>query len=106
VERTIVGDTTIVRTLAGSVWGDSVSVVEELRIGVLEGPEEYQFAGLLDLAVDATGGTYVFDSQIPALRYYDAQGTYVRTLGRGGQALANTATLRWGWPCAGPTAAS
>jgi hypothetical protein len=84
VERTIVGDTTIVRTLAGSVRGDSVSVVEELRIGVLEGPEEYQFAGLLDLAVDATGGTYVFDSQIPALRY-DAQGTYVRTLGRGGR---------------------
>jgi hypothetical protein len=83
--RTVVGDTTIVRTLAGSVWGDSVRLVEELAIGVLEGADEYLFGRVGDLAVDAGGGIYVFDGQVPALRYYDANGSYVRTLGGSGE---------------------
>ena len=83
--RTIVGDTTIVRTLSGSVWGDSVKLVEEVVIGVLDGAEEYLFGQVQDLAIDADGGIYVFDGQVPALRYYDSDGSYVRTLGREGE---------------------
>lgn len=83
--RTTLGDTTIVRTVSGSVWGDSVQLVEEMAFGVLEGDEEYLFGQILDLAVDAEGGIYLFDGQVPALRYYDADGTYVRTLGGEGE---------------------
>jgi hypothetical protein len=80
-EREVVGDTTIVRTLAGSVWGDSVGLAEEVSIGTLNGPPEYEFGQVGDVAVDPNGGVYVFDGQVPALRYYDASGRYVRTLG-------------------------
>jgi len=80
-ERLVVGDTTIVRTLAGSVWGDSVGLAEEVSIGVLNGPPEYEFGQVQDVAVDATGGVYVFDGQVPALRYFDAAGRHVRKLG-------------------------
>lgn len=85
VERTQVGDTTIVRSSGGSVWGDSVRLVETVSIGELEGPPEYQFGQVQDLAVDAEGGVYVFDGHVPAIRYYDASGSYVRTLGGEGQ---------------------
>lgn len=37
VTRTTIGDTTIVRTDGPGMWGDSVQLVEELSIGVLEG---------------------------------------------------------------------
>lgn len=84
-ERLQRGDTTVVRTTGGSLWGDSVRLVEEVAIGVLEGPDEYQFGQVSDLAVDAGGGIYVFDAQVPSLRYYDATGSYVRTLGGEGQ---------------------
>lgn len=85
LERTQVGDTTIVRSTGGSVWGDSVRLVETLSIGELEGPPEYQFGQVQDLAVDAEGGVYVFDGHVPAIRYYDASGSYVRTVGGEGQ---------------------
>ena len=82
-ERLVIGDTTIV--VAGDpVWGDAVELVEEMSFGVLEGEPEYEFGGFLELAVDGSNGVYVFDGQVPALRYYDASGVYVRTLGRGG----------------------
>jgi 6-bladed beta-propeller protein len=84
-ERHVVGDTTIVRTLEGSVWGDSVTLTEELSIGALNGPPEYEFGQVQDVAVDQNGGIYLFDGQVPALRYFDSTGRYVRTLGaRGG----------------------
>ena len=80
-ERIVVGDTTIVRTLEGSVWSDSAGLEEELSIGTLNGPPEYEFGQVGDVAVDANGGVYVFDGQVPALRYFDATGRHVRTLG-------------------------
>jgi hypothetical protein len=80
-ERIVVGDTTIVRTLEGSVWGDSVTLVEAVSIGTLNGPPEYEFGQVQDVSVDASGGVYVFDGHVPALRYFDAACQYVRTLG-------------------------
>jgi len=83
--RTVVGDTTIVRTVSGSTWGDSVTLVEELTIGVFEGEQAYEFGRVSDIAVDAEGGVYVFDGQAPALRYYDRSGNHVRDLGGEGE---------------------
>jgi hypothetical protein len=80
-ERDTIGDTVIVRTVSGSVWGAPATMREELAIGVLEGREELMFGSIQEMAVDASGGIYVFDGRVPALRYFDASGTYVRTLG-------------------------
>jgi len=79
-----IGDTVVVRTNSGSVWGGPVTLVEDLAIGALEGPDELMFGFVQCMAVDAEGGIYVYDGQVPALRYFDASGDYVRTLGREG----------------------
>jgi len=82
--RDTLGDTIEVRTVSGSVWGGAPLLIEELRIGRLDGPEEETFGSISDLAVDADGGIYVFDRLVPALRYFNEAGDFVRTLGREG----------------------
>lgn len=82
-ERITRGDTTIVRSHGGSVW-DSVALVEEFRIGVLQGAEEEMFGNVQEIAPDRHGGVYVFDGAVPALRHFDSTGAYVGTLGAGG----------------------
>ncbi len=42
------------------------------------------FTWIGSMAVDQGGGIYVFDWQVPALRYFDSKGRYIRTLGREG----------------------
>jgi hypothetical protein len=59
-------------------------MVEELSIGVLDGADELMFASIGSMAVDEEGGIYAFDSRVPALRHFDFQGEYIRTLGREG----------------------
>jgi hypothetical protein len=83
-ERITENGTEVVRTLGGSVWQGEAELVEELVIGVLEGEEEHMFGRISQIAPDGRGGVYVFDGQVPALRHYDAQGRYTRTLGREG----------------------
>lgn len=86
VRRDTLGDTVVVHTVSGSVWRHPARVSEDLRIGKLEGGKDSETFGLItEMAVDSAGGILVFDSQVPALRYYDAQGHYVRTFGGGGE---------------------
>lgn len=82
--RDTVGDTVVVRTIAGSVWGDTADLVPEVRIGVMDGPEEYILGRVTSVAVDDRGRIFVVDRQVPALRVYDAEGRYLRTWGREG----------------------
>lgn len=85
IERETEGDTTIVRTVSGSVWGEPRHAVEELRIGTLEGPDETMFGYLQQITPDGDGGVYVFDSQVPAIRHFDGEGNYLGQVGREGQ---------------------
>jgi hypothetical protein len=78
-----VGDTVVVHTLAGSAWGD-VELVPEMRIGAVEGADYEIFGQLTGLAVDTAGAIYVYDTQVPALRKYAADGSYAGTFGRKG----------------------
>ena len=80
-----IGDTTIVRTLSGSVWGAEASLVPEVSIGDLEGPDEYLFGRVGSLAVDEARNVYVFDQQSQEVRVFDAAGGHVETLGRRGE---------------------
>ena len=84
-ERTRRGDTTIVRTVEGSVWGPDVRLVEELRVGVLDGDENYIFGRILNVTPDRSGNVYVLERSPALLRMYDAQGRFVRTIAREGQ---------------------
>lgn len=84
VERDTIGDTVVVRTLSGSIWETERRLEEELRIGALEGAQEYMFGNVTRLVPDGSGGVYVFDRQVPALRHYDHEGRFLGTLGREG----------------------
>lgn len=85
VERTTIGDTTIVRTVSGSVWGDTARLVEEVRIGALEGPEELTFGRVGQLAPATNGAIDIFDAQAIAIRRFDSAGTFVKKIGARGQ---------------------
>ena len=85
VEIDTIGDTTIVRTLSGSVWAAEAALVPEVSIGEMDGPEEHLFGEIGSLAVDGKGNVHVFDRQAQRVRVFDADGTYIATLGREGE---------------------
>ena len=80
-----IGDTTVVRTLSGSVWVGEATLVPEVSIGELDGPEEYLFGSIWSIAVDDARNVYVFDEQAQHVRVYDSAGVYVETLGGRGE---------------------
>ena len=80
-----IGDTTLVRTLAGSVWGAEATLVPEISIGELEGPEEYLFGSIYAIAVDGERQVYVLDAQAQQVRVFDPEGNHLRTLGGRGE---------------------
>lgn len=84
VERDTIGDTLVVRTLAGSVWEAPRSLEPEMRIGAFEGEDEYMLGDVSGFAVGPDGSIYIYDRQVPALRKYAPDGTYVATFGREG----------------------
>ena len=83
VEHDTIGDTVVVRTVLARDPAPA-SLVEELTIGMLEGPDEYVFGAIESLVVDAEGTIYVLDRQIPALRKYGPDGKYLGAIGRKG----------------------
>lgn len=83
--RDTVGDTVVVRTVSGSVWRDTATLEAEVTIGELEGADEYIFGSVSALGVGPEGTIYVLDRQVPALRVYAPDGTYLDTWGREGE---------------------
>ncbi len=79
-----VGDTIVVRTLAGSVWSDTAYLELEVSIGMLEGPDEYLIGNPRAITVGDGGVIYVLDQQVPVIRAYGPDGTHLRDVGREG----------------------
>ena len=79
------GDTTVVRTLSGSVWGAEATLVPEVAIGELDGPDEYLFGRIGSFAVDDDRRVFVLDRQAQHVRAFDSNGTYLKTLGGRGE---------------------
>ncbi len=79
-----VGDTVTVRTVAGSMWGDTASLEPEVSIGMVEGPEEYLIGDPRALAVGWDGVIYLLDRQVPIVRVYAPDGRFLRDIGREG----------------------
>lgn len=80
-----IGDTIVVRTNSGSVWGVDATFVPEVSIGEVDGPEEYLLGAVASIAVDDDHNVYVLDAQTQEILQYDALGDYVRTLARRGE---------------------
>ena len=65
---------------AGSEW----QVIEEVRIGTMEGTGPDIFGRITSIEVDAADRVYVLESQSQELRVFDRDGAHVRTIGRKG----------------------
>src|SRR5687768_5222997 len=75
----------IIRSTAPAAWGNRLRLVEEVRIGKLDGSDEYLFGSIEGVAVGRDGMIHVADGQVPIIRSYDAQGRFVRNIGGKGQ---------------------
>lgn len=80
IEIEVLADTTEIRNL-GSSSSSTSGLIEELRLGAVSGDAEEVFGSVRGLAVSAAGDIYVFDRQVPALRWYRPNGTYAGTVG-------------------------
>jgi hypothetical protein len=85
VQRDTVGDTVVVRSSGPGEWGDSVKLTEELRIGSIEGGDDYTFGSVYDIVVGPDGTIFVSDARQQSVRVYDATGKFVRRIGRKGR---------------------
>lgn len=66
-------------------WGDSVALVEEVRIGSLDGDEPYMFAYVAGVAPASDGTVFVADMQNFVVRRYARDGTFLHEFGRAGE---------------------
>lgn len=62
----------------------ALSAKEEIRIGQLEGENEYVFGAINQIAVGKDGAIFVSDRQVPIIRMYDKNGEFMRNVGREG----------------------
>lgn len=76
----------IVTNLVAGGWApeEAPRLVEELRIGTVDGDENYQFGMIAALEVDAEGNIYVLDFQAREVKVFDPNGLYLRRMGRRG----------------------
>lgn len=79
-----VGDTIFARAEGPALWGDDVVLQEEVRIGELEGADEYIFGDVVSVAVGDDGVIHVLDRQALTVRAYDAGGRHRQNVGRSG----------------------
>lgn len=65
-------------------------VVEELRIGSVDGPLEEQFGDIWGVLADEAGSIYVFDIQAQEVRVFDPEGRFSHTIGAPGEGPGET----------------
>lgn len=84
-----VNGVTVVKNPKEGIWdlkeNRDVTISQELKIGQLDGPEEFLFADIADVAVNCKGDIYVADSRLNEIRKFDKEGNYLLTIGREGQ---------------------
>lgn len=68
------------------VWapGEAWTVEEVLSVGAIDAAADYQFGQITGADVDTDGNVYVADIQTSDIRVFDAQGAYLRTIGKPG----------------------
>ena len=85
----VVDGVTFVKNPKEGLWdsdyGSKVTLITEKQIGMDDGPDEFLFVYLTDVAVNSKGDIYVSDRQLNEIRKFDKNGNYLSTLGRPGQ---------------------
>lgn len=80
---------TVVTNPQQGIWGGTAgwTLVEEFRAGGMDAPTEAQIGLIapMGLDLDADGNVYVADTQTQHVQVYDADGTFLRTIGSPGQ---------------------
>ncbi len=76
---------TAVKNAGRAMHPNGGRLVAELTVGVVSGPDEYMFGSVGDVLETRDGSILVLDGRTPAIRKFDAKGTYVRTIGAKGQ---------------------
>ena len=77
---------TIVRNPESPVYeGSLFTTEEELSIGGEEGRDTYAFSDISHLTADDQGRIYALDRKESHVKVFDAEGRYLRTIGRPGQ---------------------
>lgn len=74
------------------------TLVEDLRLGSLEGEGPQQFSQVASILSDDRGAIYVLDHPAQEIRVFSAGGEYLRTIGRKGEGpgeFASAAGLDW-----------
>jgi hypothetical protein len=79
--RDTLGDTIVVRTLSGSVWGAPARLAERVSIGVADGAEELMLGNVRAIAVGSDGTIHVLEGT-PVLKQFTPSGEYIRMVGR------------------------
>jgi len=72
------GDTTVMRTVAGSAWGGPATLVERARITADPADTVDGLISVTALTSGPNGDVYVVDGERPAVRLYDRDGRHVR----------------------------
>lgn len=80
-----IGDTIAVRTTSGSEWGSAASLSLEMSIGSMDGDDHFVLGDPVSLAVTGDGIIVVLDEQIPIVRAFAADGTFIGNIGRDGR---------------------
>lgn len=78
-------DTVVVHADGRPAWGASPRLVEEVRIGTLEGDPDYALGDVGGIAVMPDGKIWVGDRHLSAIRRFDRDGGYVDQIGRKGE---------------------
>lgn len=85
----VVDGVTFVKNPEEGLWdleGEAnVALVQERQIGELDGPEEFLFTYITDVAVNSKGDFYVADRQLNEVRKFNKDGEYLMNVGRFGQ---------------------
>jgi hypothetical protein len=77
-------DTLLVSADRPPGWGPDLALVEEQRIGTIEGSDVETFGRLTAAAIAPNGDMVIVDQQGPVVRMFDPQGRYLRDVGRSG----------------------
>jgi hypothetical protein len=81
-----VRDSAGIRIITNTARPEGVaSAVEDLSIGVVEGDENYMFAGVEAVAVGPGDTIYVVDGDAKQIKVYTPAGTHIRSFGREGE---------------------
>lgn len=76
----------VVRNPKRPMYGDEIfSVEEDLKIGVVEGDENYMFSHIRNFVVDENENIYVADMKETKIKVFDKNGKFLRVFGKTGE---------------------